>query len=1105
MPVSSSSYLSKPITGTPAICHTGWRGHSCRCRQMTSGTAARCLMTALVLLVSAGWSQTVSAADYYVASTGVDANSGTTLAGAWKTLAKAAGSANAGDTVHVQAGTYAGNVTLAKSGTAAARIAFVGSGSPIIRGNLAFNGSYLSVEGFTVSPPSAGGYGAVTIDGQYNTFKNSTVTNYGASAGDQATAIIMDTNSSFVVVEGCTIRDLNDIDVFHVFGHEQTIRGCVVRNVNSVNYNLNHTDFIQTWGWPGSFAYNIIIEGNLVTNCNCQLGNLEIAGGYPSGVSTGVHDFTFRNNVFANIGAALFAGVPKTKFYNNVFYKCGDAQGYAVSYYNISGGYSSVGTEFKNNVFVGNQDDIDDHNGFNNVVIANNYFASATYAAKASVGKMGTGFVNGGDPKFINATGLDFHVQAGSVLIGKAADLSTLFATDKDGNSRSGTWDIGPYEYASGVTDTTAPMSPGGLAATVTSATRINLTWTASTDNVGGSGVADYRIYRGGTLIGTSATTSYSASGLSAATTYSFTVAARDAAGNASALSTAISATTQANHAPVAQAQSAGVSLNTAKALTLVATDVDGDALTYAIVAIPAHGTLSAGTLAARTYTPAAGYSGADSFTFRATDSHGAVSSTVAVTMTITAGVTTIGNTGEGSMADTIGDTTPWINSSRFTAANAMTVSRIKAKVGAISGSYQCAVYADNAGSPGAFLRATAKVTNPADGWQTFTLTSPLALTSGAGYWLAIWSSAANATVYAEASGGTLRWGQYAYSTAWPNPIATTGGGSYLYSIYAEAGAVANQAPVAAAQSVTIVEDTAKAITLAATDADGDAMTYAIVANPAHGTMSGSGSARTYTPVANYHGADSFTYKVNDGTVDSNPATVSITVTTVANATPVISAASALTSPVTGTTTVLAATATDDAGESALTYAWTATGPAAVAFSAANTNAAKAATATFIKAGTYILMVTAKDAGNLTATRTVTVTVNATVTRTTLSPTGASVQPLKTVDFSAVLEDQFGAALATQLTLAWTVSGGGTIDANGLFTAGAGTPNPSGGITATSYVVTATGGGKSGTALVTVSTASTATAAAGGCGGGSAVGLLLGLCVMLGLRPGRRR
>ena len=90
-----------------------------------------------------------------------------------------------------------------------------------------------------------------------------------------------------------------------------------------------------------------------------------------------------------------------------------------------------------------------------------------------------------------------------------------------------------------------------------------------------------------------------------------------------------------------------------------------------------------------------------------------------------------------------------------------------------------------------------------------------------------------------------------------------------------------NQAPVATASSLTTTEDTPLAIALTATDADGNALTYAVVTPPAHGTLSGTAPALTYLPAANYNGADAFTFKANDGTVDSAVATVSISVTPV--------------------------------------------------------------------------------------------------------------------------------------------------------------------------------------------------------------------------------
>src|SRR5881396_565209 len=91
--------------------------------------------------------------------------------------------------------------------------------------------------------------------------------------------------------------------------------------------------------------------------------------------------------------------------------------------------------------------------------------------------------------------------------------------------------------------DTTPPTVPTGLTATAVSSSQINLSWAASFDSVG---VTGYRVYRGGTQIATTTTTSYANTGLSPSTTYSYTVAAFDAAGNLSAQSSAASATTPA-------------------------------------------------------------------------------------------------------------------------------------------------------------------------------------------------------------------------------------------------------------------------------------------------------------------------------------------------------------------------------------------------------------------------------------------------------------------------------------------------------------------------------------------------------------------------------
>ncbi|WP_179215629.1 fibronectin type III domain-containing protein [Paenibacillus sp. MY03] len=93
--------------------------------------------------------------------------------------------------------------------------------------------------------------------------------------------------------------------------------------------------------------------------------------------------------------------------------------------------------------------------------------------------------------------------------------------------------------------DTQAPTAPTGLASPSKTSISVSLSWTASTDNVG---VTGYEIYNGSTLAGTTTgATSYTVTGLSASTAYSFTVKAKDAAGNISAASSALSVTTNAS------------------------------------------------------------------------------------------------------------------------------------------------------------------------------------------------------------------------------------------------------------------------------------------------------------------------------------------------------------------------------------------------------------------------------------------------------------------------------------------------------------------------------------------------------------------------------
>lgn len=167
-----------------------------------------------------------------------------------------------------------------------------------------------------------------------------------------------------------------------------------------------------------------------------------------------------------------------------------------------------------------------------------------------------------------------------------------------------------------------------------------------------------------------------------------------------------------------------------------------------------------------------------------------------------------------------------------------------------------------------------------------------------------------------------------------------------------------------------------------------------------------------------------------------------------------------------GASVPLTVTCTDDGGEAALTYFWSvASGPAnPVSFAVNGSNAAKQSEASFQTAGDYRLSVLVTDAAGMTATSSVNVRVMRTASELSVSPASAVVAVGATQGFTATLRDQFGVALASG-GVVWSVSGGGSIDAAGTFTATtAGGP----------FVISASGSGFTGTAAVTVAPASAA-------------------------------
>jgi gliding motility-associated-like protein len=362
------------------------------------------------------------------------------------------------------------------------------------------------------------------------------------------------------------------------------------------------------------------------------------------------------------------------------------------------------------------------------------------------------------------------------------------------------------------------------------------------------------------------------------------------------------------NTAPVAQDQNIITAEDTPIAITLVGTDADaGNVLTYSVVTSPVHGTLSCLNCSNPTYTPDANYHGSDSFTFRVND--GLLNSNTA-TVSIT--VTPVNDAPVASNLQVLYQLNTAINfsiSGTDVDGDVLTytiIQPINFPGGALSGLAPNLTFTPDAGA----LLTNSFTFTINDGTTDSNVATVTLLPDGSNYA----PVADNNTVITDedtpvnitltgtdVNGDAITFdvattpahgilsGTGANLTYTPNAdyngtdsftfTATDGSLTSPAATITISVVAINDAPIAGDMSVEVNEDSAgDVINLAGSDVDNDPLTYTIIDVPVHGSLSGTGAAVTYTPEKNYVGSDSFTYQVNDGTLESNIGTVSINV-----------------------------------------------------------------------------------------------------------------------------------------------------------------------------------------------------------------------------------
>lgn len=457
----------------------------------------------IALLVSVN----LAASDKYVAKTGSDSNPGT-AGSPVLTVQKGVDLARAGDTVYVATGTYAENVRCADFAGSAGNLITVNGQNVATIQSITFEQPYIRVINFSFNPTGTifGGKLYFAQIGSNCIFSNNVIDMAFTTTGNPvikwngpASAPFGAAGSDNLIISN-VVKNVRDEMVFRIHGYRNIISGNQILNLDNTDYfqvaggtnyivnnlcsNLflsgiwtnNHADFYQAFGDAGGSSQasmGNIVESNIVVKATdfAQLGNLT-DDGYAY-----VKDLTFRNNVFIGISAKVSIAMPEVKFINNTFISCAtnvDNGGAILIYADVGSiGHGHSG-RCLNNAFLdcGIAGNTNNGNGWYSFdTTLTNCAADYNYVGKKIGGQYvgvyvdpthrmvgaGGGWdkfawwedhgINGGDPKFVNESALDYRLLTGSPLIGAALSQASAFTVDIRGVTRGAAWDIGAYEF----------------------------------------------------------------------------------------------------------------------------------------------------------------------------------------------------------------------------------------------------------------------------------------------------------------------------------------------------------------------------------------------------------------------------------------------------------------------------------------------------------------------------------------------------------------------------------------------------------------------------------------------------------------------------------